>query len=91
MSAPDQFGCVQLHPTVPVYGDRDTARVDNHLVHWRPRRFRQYTEESWHGRAHFLLADVIHMVVEAEMEHNKWAKVKQVVQTHIVDVVDGSW
>ncbi|KAJ7665597.1 hypothetical protein B0H17DRAFT_1210932 [Mycena rosella] len=86
MSAPDQ-----LRPTVPVYGDRDTARVDDHLVHWRPRRFRQYTEESWRGCAHFLLAGVIHAVVEAETEHNEWAKVKQVAQTHVFEVVDGSW
>ncbi|KAJ7673475.1 hypothetical protein B0H17DRAFT_1183244 [Mycena rosella] len=82
---------VWLHPTVPVHGDRDTARVDDHLVHWRPRQFRQYTEKSWRGRAHFLLTGVIHVVVEAETEHNEWAKVKQVAQTRVIEVVDGSW
>ncbi|KAJ7708232.1 hypothetical protein B0H17DRAFT_1125001 [Mycena rosella] len=27
----------------------------------------------------------------AETEHNKWEKVKQVAQTRVVEVVDGSW
>ncbi|KAJ7702788.1 hypothetical protein B0H17DRAFT_1194659 [Mycena rosella] len=48
-------------------------------------------EKSWRGRAHFLLAGVIHVVVEAETEHNEWAKVKQVAQTRVIEVVDGSW
>ncbi|KAJ7150947.1 hypothetical protein C8R43DRAFT_1005687 [Mycena crocata] len=57
-------------------------------------RFRaiiEYKEESWLGRAHFLLEGVIHTVVEGETQHNEWTKVKHVPQTRVVAVFDGSW
>ncbi|KAJ7698567.1 hypothetical protein B0H17DRAFT_1196675 [Mycena rosella] len=57
-------------------------------------RFRaiiEYKEESWLGRAHFLLEGVIHTVVEGETQHNEWTKVKHVPQGRVVAVFDGSW
>ncbi|KAJ6616514.1 hypothetical protein B0H10DRAFT_2037435 [Mycena sp. CBHHK59/15] len=57
-------------------------------------RFRaiiEYKEESWLGRAHFLLEGVIHTVVEGETQHNGWTKVKHVPQNRVVAVFDGSW
>nr|GAT46670.1 predicted protein [Mycena chlorophos] len=57
-------------------------------------RFRaiiEYKEESWLGKAHFLLEGVIHTVVEGETQHNEWTKVKHVPQNRVVAVFDGSW
>ncbi|KAJ6491264.1 hypothetical protein C8R47DRAFT_1319606 [Mycena vitilis] len=57
-------------------------------------RFRaiiEYKEESWLGRAHFLMEGVIHTVVDGETQHNQWTKVKHVPQTRVVAVFDGSW
>ncbi|KAJ7089220.1 hypothetical protein B0H15DRAFT_780149 [Mycena belliarum] len=57
-------------------------------------RFRaviEYKEESWLGRAHFLLEGVIHTVVEGETQHNEWTKVKHVPKDRVVAVFDGSW
>ncbi|KAG6831072.1 hypothetical protein H0H92_012995 [Tricholoma furcatifolium] len=51
----------------------------------------EYKEESWLGRAHFLVDGVIHTVSEGETECNEWTKVKHVPQSHIVAVFDGSW
>ncbi|KAJ6532767.1 hypothetical protein DFH09DRAFT_1182229 [Mycena vulgaris] len=50
-------------------------------------RFRaiiEYKEESWLGRAHFLLEG-------GETQHNEWTKVKHVPQARVVAVFDGSW
>ncbi|KAJ8688685.1 hypothetical protein PTI98_013447 [Pleurotus ostreatus] len=58
------------------------------------RRFRtiiEYKEESWLGRAHFLLEGVIHTYHEGDTEHEEWTKVKHVPQSHVVAVFDGSW
>ncbi|KAJ7255359.1 hypothetical protein C8J57DRAFT_607567 [Mycena rebaudengoi] len=57
-------------------------------------RFRaiiDYKEESWLGRAHFLLEGVIHTVVEGDTQHNDWVKAKQVPHARVVAVFDGSW
>ncbi|CAK5272071.1 unnamed protein product [Mycena citricolor] len=57
-------------------------------------RFRaiiEYKEESWLGRAHYLVEGVIHTVVDGETQHEKWTKVKQVPQNRVVAVFDGSW
>ncbi|KAF7291928.1 hypothetical protein MIND_01218200 [Mycena indigotica] len=57
-------------------------------------RFRaiiEYKEESWLGRAHFLLEGVIHTVVEGDTQHNEWTKVKHVPLPRVVAVFDGSW
>lgn len=51
----------------------------------------EYKEESWLGRAHFLVEGVIHTYTEGETEHEAWVKVKQVPESRIVAVFDGSW
>lgn len=52
----------------------------------------EYKEESWLGRAHFLLEGVIHTVFESDANHcAEWTKVKHVPQNRIVAVFDGSW
>jgi hypothetical protein len=51
----------------------------------------EYKEESWLGKAHFLLEGVIHTYNEDETEHEAWTKVKQVPQSRVVAVFDGSW
>jgi oxysterol-binding protein-related protein 9/10/11 len=47
--------------------------------------------QSWLGRAHFLLEGVIHTYIEGETEHEAWVKAKQVPQSRVVAVFDGSW
>ncbi|KAJ7718684.1 hypothetical protein DFH07DRAFT_933493 [Mycena maculata] len=57
-------------------------------------RFRaiiEYKEESWLGRARYLLEGVIHTVVEGETQHNEWTKVKHVPHNRIAAVFDGCW
>lgn len=57
-------------------------------------RFRaivEYKEESWLGRAHFLIEGAIFVVHEGETEHEAWTKVKQVPQNRVAAVLDGSW
>ncbi|KAG6854413.1 hypothetical protein C0991_006955 [Blastosporella zonata] len=51
----------------------------------------EYKEESWLGRAHFLLDGVIHTVHDGETEHLEWTKVKHVPQSRVVAVFDGTW
>ncbi|KAF8067761.1 hypothetical protein FPV67DRAFT_1493418 [Lyophyllum atratum] len=51
----------------------------------------EYKEESWLGRAHFLLEGVIHTVNEGETEPNEWTKVKHVPRSRVVAVFDGTW
>ncbi|KAF5383276.1 hypothetical protein D9615_005046 [Tricholomella constricta] len=51
----------------------------------------EYKEESWLGKAHFLLEGVIHTVHEGDTEHKEWTKVKHVPQSRVVAVFDGSW
>ncbi|KAF7323647.1 hypothetical protein MKEN_00585400 [Mycena kentingensis (nom. inval.)] len=57
-------------------------------------RFRaviEYKEESWLGKAHYLVEGVIHTVVDGETQHNEWTKVKHVPLPRVVAVFDGSW
>ncbi|KAF8970432.1 hypothetical protein BDZ97DRAFT_1914726 [Flammula alnicola] len=52
----------------------------------------EYKEESWLGRAHFLVEGVIHTVFESDMNHcADWTKVKHIPKDRIVAVFDGSW
>ncbi|KAG5645511.1 hypothetical protein DXG03_005921 [Asterophora parasitica] len=51
----------------------------------------EYKEESWLGKAHFLLEGVIHTVHEGDTDHEAWTKVKHVPQSCIAAVFDGSW
>ncbi|TFK72794.1 hypothetical protein BDN72DRAFT_791897 [Pluteus cervinus] len=58
------------------------------------RKFRtimEYKEESWLGKAHFLIEGVVHTVNEGETQYEQWTKVKQVPQSHVVAVFDGTW
>ncbi|KAH9477467.1 Oxysterol-binding protein-like protein 1 [Psilocybe cubensis] len=52
----------------------------------------EYKEESWLGRAHFLVEGVIHTVFDSDTTHcAEWTKVKHVPQNRVVAVFDGSW
>ncbi|KAG1779346.1 hypothetical protein EV702DRAFT_1214469 [Suillus placidus] len=51
----------------------------------------EYKEESWLGRAHFLLEGVIHTYDEESTEHEEWTKVKHVPTARVVAVFDGCW
>ncbi|EGN92497.1 hypothetical protein SERLA73DRAFT_190976 [Serpula lacrymans var. lacrymans S7.3] len=51
----------------------------------------EYKEESWLGRAHFLIEGVIHTYDENETLHEGWTKAKHVPQSRILAVFDGCW
>ncbi|KAJ3502451.1 hypothetical protein NLJ89_g8884 [Agrocybe chaxingu] len=52
----------------------------------------EYKEESWLGRAHFLLEGVIHTVFDSDANHcSEWTKVKHVPQNRVVAFFDGTW
>ncbi|TFK41440.1 hypothetical protein BDQ12DRAFT_677985 [Crucibulum laeve] len=51
----------------------------------------EYKEESWLGRAHFLVEGVIHSVHDGDTQHEEWTKVKHVPQNRIVAIFDGTW
>ncbi|KAG1815074.1 uncharacterized protein BJ212DRAFT_1359273 [Suillus subaureus] len=51
----------------------------------------EYKEESWLGRAHFLVEGVIHTYDERSTEHEEWTKVKHVPTARVVAVFDGCW
>ncbi|KAF4616483.1 hypothetical protein D9613_008697 [Agrocybe pediades] len=52
----------------------------------------EYKEESWLGRAHFLLEGVIHTVFDSDPDHcAEWTKVKHVPHNRVVAAFDGSW
>ena len=52
----------------------------------------EYKEESWLGRAHFLVEGVIHSVFDSDTNQcAEWTKVKHVPQNRVVAVFDGSW
>jgi len=57
----------------------------------RYRAILEYKEESWLGKAHFLLEGVIHTYMEGETDHEVWTKVKHVPQSRVVAEFDGSW
>ena len=48
----------------------------------------EYKEESWLGKAHFLVEGVIHTVHDGD---EPWTKVKAVPHNRIVAIFDGSW
>lgn len=58
-------------------------------------RFRtiiEYKEESWLGKAHFLLEGVMHLVYETDEERcEEWTKVKHVPKDRVVACFEGSW
>jgi len=47
--------------------------------------------QSWLGKAHFLLEGVIFTVAEGEAQPDEWTKVKDVPQSRVVAIFDGSW
>lgn len=51
----------------------------------------EYKEESWLGRAHFLLEGVIHTYDPDETTHEEWTKVKHVPRSRVVAQLQGSW
>jgi len=51
----------------------------------------EFKEESWLGKAHFLLEGVIFTVAEGEAQPDEWTKVKDVPQSRVVAIFDGSW
>ncbi|KAG2145148.1 hypothetical protein DEU56DRAFT_789049 [Suillus clintonianus] len=51
----------------------------------------EYKEESWLGRAHFLVDGVIHTYDEESTEHEEWTKVKHVPTARVIAVFDGCW
>ncbi|KAL1705975.1 hypothetical protein EV121DRAFT_279244 [Schizophyllum commune] len=48
----------------------------------------EYKEESWLGKAHFLVEGVIHTVHDGD---EPWTKVKAVPHNRVVAIFDGSW
>ncbi|KAF9527453.1 hypothetical protein CPB83DRAFT_856199 [Crepidotus variabilis] len=52
----------------------------------------EYKEESWLGRAHFLIEGVIHTVLDSDANHcADWTRVKHVPNNRVVATFDGSW
>ncbi|KAF9486277.1 hypothetical protein BDN70DRAFT_794567 [Pholiota conissans] len=52
----------------------------------------EYKEESWLGRAHFLVEGIIHTVFDSDANHcAEWTKVKHVPKDRVVAVFDGTW
>ncbi|KAF8191148.1 hypothetical protein BJ912DRAFT_303757 [Pholiota molesta] len=52
----------------------------------------EYKEESWLGRAHFLVEGVIHTVFESDANRcADWTKVKHVPKDRVVAVFEGTW
>ncbi|KAG6331828.1 hypothetical protein ID866_7258 [Astraeus odoratus] len=51
----------------------------------------EYKEESWIGKAHFLVEGVIHTYEEDEAEYEQWTKVKHVPQSCVIAHLEGCW
>ncbi|TFK91645.1 hypothetical protein K466DRAFT_582628 [Polyporus arcularius HHB13444] len=51
----------------------------------------EYKEESWLGKAHFLLEGVIHEYDPKETVHEEWTRIKHVPKDRVLAVFDGSW
>ncbi|KAH9913754.1 hypothetical protein B0H21DRAFT_376695 [Amylocystis lapponica] len=51
----------------------------------------EYKEESWLGKAHFLLEGVIHSYEPDETQHLEWTRVKHVPRSRVLATLDGSW
>ncbi len=73
-------------------GDSTIITCDGGKPGHKFRTIIEYKEESWLGRAYFLLEGVIHTVFESDANHcAEWTKVKHVPQHRIVAVFDGCW
>ncbi|KAL4073682.1 hypothetical protein J3A83DRAFT_4504961 [Scleroderma citrinum] len=57
----------------------------------RLRTVLEYKDESWIGRAQFLVEGVIHTYQEGETEHEQWTKVKHVPQSCVLAHLEGCW
>jgi len=51
----------------------------------------EYKEESWLGKAHFLVEGVIHSYKSGETQHLEWTRVKHVPHHRVLATFDGSW
>jgi len=51
----------------------------------------EYKEESWIGRAQFLVEGVIHEYDPGDAEYQEWTKVKHVPKDRILATFDGCW
>lgn len=51
----------------------------------------EYKDESWIGKAHFLVEGVIHTYDEGDTEFEQWTKVKHVPQSYVLAHFDGCW
>lgn len=62
-------------------------------AHSSYRTILEYKEESWLGRAHYLVEGVIHVVYDSDdpKQIAQWTKVKQVPHNRVAAVLDGSW
>ncbi|EAU82879.1 hypothetical protein CC1G_05501 [Coprinopsis cinerea okayama7 len=67
-----------------------TCKRDAHSSY---RTIIEYKEESWLGKAHFLVEGVIHVVYDSDDPNqiSQWTKVKHVPQNRVAAVLDGSW
>ena len=57
----------------------------------RYRAVLEYKEESWLGRAQYLIEGVIHTYIQGETAHESWTRVKNVPTSKVVAHIDGSW
>jgi len=57
----------------------------------RYRAILEYKEESWLGRAHYLMEGVVYLVDENDKAHETWTKVKHVPKSRQVAVFEGTW
>ncbi|KAI6037614.1 hypothetical protein EDC04DRAFT_2129882 [Pisolithus marmoratus] len=51
----------------------------------------EYKEESWIGKAHFLVEGVIHTYGEDDTEFEQWTKVKHVPRSYVLAHFEGCW
>ncbi|TFK28498.1 hypothetical protein FA15DRAFT_633742 [Coprinopsis marcescibilis] len=67
-----------------------TCKRDAHSSY---RTIVEYKEESWLGRAHYLIEGVIHVVYDSDDSNQiaQWTKVRQVPHNRVAAVLDGCW
>ncbi|KAI0341339.1 hypothetical protein BDW22DRAFT_1396871 [Trametopsis cervina] len=51
----------------------------------------EFKEESWLGKAHFLIEGVVHAYDPTGIAHHEWTKVKHVPKSRVVAQFHGSW
>lgn len=51
----------------------------------------EYKDESWIGKAHFLVEGVIHTYDEDDTEFEQWTKVRHVPQSYVLAHFEGCW